>query len=485
MGYIGMNSHPLMSTSRRGQTREKVLLTGIADIGTPVDATILDLSSSGAAISANIPTSVERGVLRFRRPDTGEMFTAEFVIRWRDKGTVGVQFCNTPGLGQQWEEWSRQHVLASTAKTDSSGAEIPNIPAIHRLVHRARMFTGSECAILAASSGEMVTCHTASGVDIASSAPILGSEVDLFRDCLAGGSPVHCEMASTDTRLAGDRGRQVQFESAIVVPVNDIAHRPIAALALFAATAAYFNDTHLVIAQDAAEKIQEAVTAAYTDRFHRAPARAVPDADSSSRVQQAMTELTAKAQAESGGKGLSKVAIALGVLALLAIGVFAVLVSRDANVFGAKGPVAGAAPTSAKAPAAPAKGTVALTEGTPSIAEDHPGTHRLKDGIDKNHAKIDAGKPIVRSLPEYPAEALRRGIQGEVEALLLINDKGIVENVQVVSGDTLLAGAAVSAMSHWRFGAWRADGKATAIRLPVMLTFRISNGSTERPAKSK
>lgn len=53
--------------------------------------------------------------------------------------------------------------------------------------------------------------------------------------------------------------------------------------------------------------------------------------------------------------------------------------------------------------------------------------------------------------PIYPAHALRDGIEGAVNAVLLVNEAGVVEEVRISSGDPLLASPVVSALGHWRY----------------------------------
>ena len=66
-----------------------------------------------------------------------------------------------------------------------------------------------------------------------------------------------------------------------------------------------------------------------------------------------------------------------------------------------------------------------------------------------------AGKPraIEAPQPEYPAQALYNGVQGRVEVQFALNAAGVPREMRVVetSGSSSLDGAALDALSRWRF----------------------------------
>ncbi|HJY88537.1 MAG TPA: energy transducer TonB [Candidatus Acidoferrales bacterium] len=73
--------------------------------------------------------------------------------------------------------------------------------------------------------------------------------------------------------------------------------------------------------------------------------------------------------------------------------------------------------------------------------------------------------PEQQELPTYPPLALRDRVQGTVVLRALVGRKGRVESVQVLSGPSLLASAAVETVRKWRYppadpnaelaGAWK------------------------------
>ncbi|HUO26920.1 MAG TPA: TonB family protein [Candidatus Aquilonibacter sp.] len=75
--------------------------------------------------------------------------------------------------------------------------------------------------------------------------------------------------------------------------------------------------------------------------------------------------------------------------------------------------------------------------------------------------------------PEYPEEARREGIQGPVVLDVRIGKDGAVQNVNVVSGQTILANAATSAVKQWRFRPHYAEGREVEMQTRVTLRFTL------------
>src|SRR5438128_1325876 len=59
-------------------------------------------------------------------------------------------------------------------------------------------------------------------------------------------------------------------------------------------------------------------------------------------------------------------------------------------------------------------------------------------------------EPIKIKKADYPAEARREGIQGKVWVKFFISEAGNVDSVEVISGDPILAKAAVDAAKKWK-----------------------------------
>jgi TonB family protein len=83
--------------------------------------------------------------------------------------------------------------------------------------------------------------------------------------------------------------------------------------------------------------------------------------------------------------------------------------------------------------------------------------------------------------PVYPREARMAGIQGEVKLVLVIGDHNNIVELRAVSGDPLLAEAAMKAIRQWKFLlAGIVGGPPTETEVPITYTFKIED--PPRPA---
>ncbi len=75
--------------------------------------------------------------------------------------------------------------------------------------------------------------------------------------------------------------------------------------------------------------------------------------------------------------------------------------------------------------------------------------------------------------PEYPADALRRQVQGAVVLDVRIGSSGEVQSASAVSGAAMLTKSAVDAVKQWRFQPRVVDGRAVETQTRVTLQFRL------------
>lgn len=85
----------------------------------------------------------------------------------------------------------------------------------------------------------------------------------------------------------------------------------------------------------------------------------------------------------------------------------------------------------------------------------------------------------------YPEEAKAKKLQGEVWLRLDISETGDVEDIEVLSGDSILAEAAVKAAKTWKFKPYIRNGQAVKVskKFPVEFAFRQNVKDTSNPAK--
>jgi TonB family protein len=86
----------------------------------------------------------------------------------------------------------------------------------------------------------------------------------------------------------------------------------------------------------------------------------------------------------------------------------------------------------------------------------------------------DASGSLLRRVePQYPEQALARRVQGPVLLDVRISREGRVQDVKLVSGDQLLANAAVAAVRQWRFKPHIVNGRAVEMETKITLNFTL------------
>lgn len=91
---------------------------------------------------------------------------------------------------------------------------------------------------------------------------------------------------------------------------------------------------------------------------------------------------------------------------------------------------------------------------------------------------------LVSKKADYPMEAREKQIQGEVIVKVTISETGTVEKAEVISGNPILAQAALEAAKKWTFKPYIKNGKPTnvATRIPFDFAFKgkvMENGISE------
>ncbi len=85
----------------------------------------------------------------------------------------------------------------------------------------------------------------------------------------------------------------------------------------------------------------------------------------------------------------------------------------------------------------------------------------------------DPPVPIVLPEPQYPPIAQDAGIEGKVVVEALISHEGAVQDVRVVSGNTILLDAAVKAVWGWRFRPARWQGQPVTVWVSIPFHFKL------------
>ncbi|MEO7653174.1 MAG: energy transducer TonB [Bryobacteraceae bacterium] len=89
-------------------------------------------------------------------------------------------------------------------------------------------------------------------------------------------------------------------------------------------------------------------------------------------------------------------------------------------------------------------------------------------------SETDARKSLVKKIdPEYPAMARQVRMTGTVQLDITIDASGGVEKTQIISGNALLSGSAISAVKKWRFTPFQSEGKACRAITRINFSFKL------------
>ena len=111
-------------------------------------------------------------------------------------------------------------------------------------------------------------------------------------------------------------------------------------------------------------------------------------------------------------------------------------------------------------------------ESTDSTA-NQPASIIERAGIYEVSPEVAAASLLHRVEPDYPEEARSRQIQGPVVLQVRAAGDGSVQQVDLVSGQPLLANAAIAAVKQWRFKPHMVQGQPAAMQMKVTLNFKL------------
>jgi protein TonB len=78
-----------------------------------------------------------------------------------------------------------------------------------------------------------------------------------------------------------------------------------------------------------------------------------------------------------------------------------------------------------------------------------------------------------KTAPEYPPMAKQLKIEGKVELEALVAENGVVEKVNIISGNPVLTKPAAEAVKHWKFVPFVIDGKPSKALAPLSINFKL------------
>ena len=108
-----------------------------------------------------------------------------------------------------------------------------------------------------------------------------------------------------------------------------------------------------------------------------------------------------------------------------------------------------------------------MSSASSSLTKPSLATLRISQGVSQ-------GLLIKRVQPKYPQAALAVHAQGAVQIEATINKEGNVTNLKVLSGDAVLAHAAVEAVRQWRYKPYYLDGAPVEIQTQITVNFKAN-----------
>jgi len=128
---------------------------------------------------------------------------------------------------------------------------------------------------------------------------------------------------------------------------------------------------------------------------------------------------------------------------------------------------AAAQATPRAAPARPeSSGTTMHATATPASASGLPRV-RVSQGV-------MAGMALSKVPVRYPADAKAARVQGQVVVRVLVSKTGDVQSVHLMSGDPLLAPAAIEAVKQWKYRPYILNGNAVEVDTTATVIFSLA-----------
>ena len=76
--------------------------------------------------------------------------------------------------------------------------------------------------------------------------------------------------------------------------------------------------------------------------------------------------------------------------------------------------------------------------------------------------------------PDYPPEARAKHVEGRVVMKAEISESGDVQNISLISGDPLLAPAAMEAVKQWKYKPYLLNGQPVNVETQVTVVFQLT-----------
>jgi len=107
-----------------------------------------------------------------------------------------------------------------------------------------------------------------------------------------------------------------------------------------------------------------------------------------------------------------------------------------------------------------------VTSAPVAVPQRPPQALRVSQGVAQ-------GLIVKRVQPTYPPHALQTRLDGPVQLQAVIDKAGNISNVKVLSGDDILARAAVDAVRQWKYKPYFLNGEPVEVQTQITINFKL------------
>lgn len=429
-----------------------------------------------------------------------------------------------PGLGRQG---STRDGLMGTVSPEQVAAAQALESHLHQLSDEILLSAGADGVAIALAGGGDLRCRASSGI-----APPRGTHIDarsgLTGACLSTGTVLRCDDTEEDVRVDQQVCRAIGIRAVVCVPVTS-GHEMVGIFEIFSSRAGAFREIDIDGLRAIAEEIAHCFEA--EEALSRASVAVTADLGAAGELPPPWVPLSAPPlpRRPMSPATRKKWRTVLGIL-VVALGLFLLLRAvrspqaplAQAAPPAASGSLAAGAASNSQAlerqqrvvyprdkssrrgqaqtvssvdsgqlPAAPGnlskRPEASLASPPVLIGAENRGSDPLGTLVSSLPIAQPAPPPPLRVSsgiaepvllhrvdPVYPAMAKQGRIEGAVVVDATVDKEGKISAARVVSGNALLAGAALRAVQQWRYEPYRLNGAPIAVPVKITLNFELN-----------
>jgi len=382
--------------------------------------------------------------------------------------------------------------LASTLAAPDIGvasAEMALDLALNDIAKQACSATNASVAAVALMRGEEIICRATAGKSSRELAELLRAQPGLFAECVNTKQRQCCSDTETDSRIDPDACQRLGIRSWLVVPVLNQGEL-FGLFAIFSPGPKAFGDGDIRILETLSRQILISVNQAAE---LSTPARLDYPSNSDTTDPAPSVSFQERTTEVKGGHFQLNDPLLLAILAILLALLLGWMLGRvrertTADKHQRRVPAQVSAKRETALPQPEETGGAEVSPPPANSPSDALVVYQGKKVIfrlkpSQVYSESSATNPellyprktsvqlLQRVEPEYPEAAKQQHIQGAVVLDAKVGEDGIVQQLDVISGDSTLATAASDAVLKWRFKPVVQNGRATSFQTRVIVNF--------------